>query len=266
MMPQQPGMGGMQGQPGMGGMQGQPGMGGMQGQPGMGGMQVQPGMGGMQVQPGMGGMQGQPGMGGMQPQQQNPGMGGMPGSSVGPGMNPGGPNQMGGMQGTPQPGMPMGPGPTQPGPNPGGTARINFAPSAAQVTMNQPFTTEVLLEGGPEGSFGQISLQYDPAVLRFTAVAPGPGVEIVSSPGGGQEAGRLTLKLNPGAGSRRIVALTFQAVGSSTSAIAVSAVRLTGSQGNEVPVVFGSLPVVVLQPRASWHVGLTELPGWGLRI
>ena len=220
----------------------------------------------MPGQPGMGGMPGQPGMGGMQPQQQNPGMGGMPGSSVGPGMNPAGPNQMGGMQGTPQPGMPVGPGPTQPGPNPGGTARISFAPSAAQVAMNQPFTTEVLLEGGPEGSSGQISLQYDPAVLRFTAVAPGPGVEIVSSPGGGQEAGRLTLKLNPGAGSRRIVALTFQAVGSSATAIAVSAVRLAGPQGTEVPIVFGSLPVVVLQPRASWHVGLTELPGWGLKI
>ena len=190
----------------------------------------------------------------------------MPGSSVVPGMNPGGPNQMGGMQGTPQPGMPMGPGPTQPGPSPGGTARINFAPSAAQVQMNQPFTIEVFLEGGPEGSTGQISLQYDPALLRFTGIAPGPGVEIISSPAGGQEAGRLTLKLNSGAGSRRIVALTFQAVGANPSAINVSAVRLAGPQGNEVPVVFGSLPVVVLQPRASRHLSLTELPGWGLKI
>ncbi len=229
-------------------------------------MPQQPGMGGMPGQPGMGGMPGQPGMGGMQPQQQIPGMGGMPGSSVVPGMNPGGPNQMGGMQGTPQPGMPMGPGPTQPGPSPGGTARINFAPSAAQVQMNQPFTIEVFLEGGPEGSTGQISLQYDPALLRFTGIAPGPGVEIISSPAGGQEAGRLTLKLNSGAGSRRIVALTFQAVGANPSAINVSAVRLAGPQGNEVPVVFGSLPVVVLQPRASRHLSLTELPGWGLKI
>ena len=252
-------------QPGMGGMQPQPGMGGMQPQPGMGGMQPQPGMGGMQPQPGMGGMQPQPGMGGMQPQQQNPGTGGMPGSSAGPGRATG-PDPMGGMQGTPQPGMPMGPGPTQPGPNPTGAIRIVFNPSTVQIPPNQFVSVEVAIEGGPDGVNGQVALQFDPRSLRFTSIVPGPGVEIVSSPGAGPEAGRIVLKLNPGPGSRRLVGLTFQGVGGGHSAIAISTVRLINSQGGDIPVQSGALTIEVLPVRASWQPGATELPGWGLKI
>jgi general secretion pathway protein D len=228
--------------------------------PAAGGNQGQP----MQMmQSGMGGMQPQPGMGGMQPQQQNPGTGGMPGSSAGPGRAPG-PGPMGGMPATPQPGTPMGPGPTQPGPNPTGGVRIVFNPSIMQVPMNQFVTTDVVLEGAPEGTQGQLALQFDAKVLRFTSVVPGPGVEIVSGPG--QDGGRIVLKLNPGSGSRRVVALTFQATASGQSALAVSTVRLTNAQGTEIPVQSGALTIEVLPPRASWQPGTTELPGWGLKI
>ena len=216
----------------------------------------------------MGGMQPQPGMGGMQPQpqQQNPGMGGMPGSSQGPGVMPGA-APMGGMPGTPQPGMPMGPGPTQPGPNPTGSIRIVFSPSTVQVSPNQFAGTDVVLEGGPDGAGGTVSLQFDPRSLRFTAVAPAAGVEVVENPLSGQPSGRIVLKLHPGPGSRRIVGLTFQAVGSGRSTITVSTVRLINAQGAEIPVQSpGSLTIEVLPPRASWQPGATELPGWGLQI
>ena len=180
---------------------------------------------------------------------------------------------MGGMQATPQligpgPTQPqlIGPGPTQPWPNPTGAIRIVFTPSTLQIPPNQFVSAEVAIEGGPEGVSGQVALQFDPKTLRFTSIVPGPGVEIVSSPGTGQDAGRIVLKLNPGPGSRRLVGVTFQGGGSGQSAIAVSAVRLLNSQGADIPVQSGVLTIDILPPRASWQPGTTELPGWGLKI
>lgn len=132
--------------------------------------------------------------------------------------------------------------------------------------MNQFVSTDVMLENGPDGATGEIALQYDPNALRFTSIAPGQGVEIVTPPGGGPESGRITLKLSAGAGSRRIVALTFQAVGSGPSVLGISSMRLANPQGTETMVQPGNLTIEILRPQASFHMGTTELPGWGIRL
>ena len=223
---------------------------------------------GMPVQPGtptMGMPPPGPGMGGVP--QQNPGMGGLPGSSMGaPGMppqQPGAPTPMGGM--AVQPGMPMGPGPTQPGPSPTGTARITFNPSTLQVPMSRFVTAEITLDGAPDNTTGEISFQFDPRMLKFASVSPGPGVEIVGGTDA-QESGKITVKVNRGANSRQLAVLNFQGLNPGPTAIAIGSLKLVNSQGADVLVQSGALMIEVLPNRAAWQVGTTELPGWGFRI
>lgn len=189
----------------------------------------------------------------------------MPGPGMGPGGQPG-PGPMGGMPGNPpQSGMPAGPGPTQPGPNPSGNGRFAFLPSTARTPLEQPLNVDVLIEGVPEGVSGQVVIRFDPRQLKLGSVTVGAGVEAADPPGG-RESGQIVLNVLAGTGSRRLATLSLQGAASANTTLTVQSVRMVTPQGAELGLQPGTMTIEILGPRASWHVGPTDLPGRGLRI
>ncbi len=139
---------------------------------------------------------------------------------------------------------------TAPGTTPGavsgtaGTARISFSPATTAAQLNA--TVTVTLAGDNINNLASVAaqLRYDPRILRINNIVAGdlprqglpPGAPLEPSKNILNDSGQADMSISRGAaggvsGAGGLFTVVFQAVGRGDTTVAVSAVSLTGANG-----------------------------------
>jgi hypothetical protein len=125
-----------------------------------------------------------------------------------------------------------------------GTARISFAPALTEAQLNS--TVTVTLAGDNISNLASVAaqLRYDPRILRINNIVAGdlsrkglaPGAPLEPSKNILNDSGQADMSISRGAagavsGAGGLFTVVFQAVGRGDTTVAVSAVSLTGANG-----------------------------------
>jgi general secretion pathway protein D len=126
----------------------------------------------------------------------------------------------------------------------GGAARISFSPANIQATLNS--TVTVSLAGDNISNLASVAaqLRYDPRILRINNIVAGdlpqkgiaPGASLEPSRNILNDTGQADMSISRGtaggvSGAGGLFTVVFQAVGRGDTTVAVSAVSLTGANG-----------------------------------
>ncbi len=135
-------------------------------------------------------------------------------------------------------------GPPATAPATGSNARISFAPATTQAQLNS--TVTISLTGDNISNLASIAaqLRYDPRILRINNIVAGdlprqglaPGTPLEPSKNILNDSGQADMSISRGAagpvsGAGGLFTVVFQAVGRGDTTVAVSAVSLTGANG-----------------------------------
>jgi general secretion pathway protein D len=139
----------------------------------------------------------------------------------------------------------------------GGTARLSFAPSAAEGQLGSAITVPLLIENASDLFTTPLHLKFDPKVVRLNDVVPGglltsdgkpilpPSKNILNDTG---EA-TVTLTRAPGAGgvsgSGTLVTFVFQAVGKGSTTVSLEGMAMRDSKLNQIQAAPPRLTVTV---------------------
>ncbi len=126
----------------------------------------------------------------------------------------------------------------------GAAARISFAPSTTQAQLNSTVTVTLAGDGISNLASVAAQLRYDPRILRINNIVAGdlsqkglaPGAAIEPSKNILNDSGQADMSITRGAagavsGAGGLFTVVFQAVGRGDTTVAVSAVSLTGANG-----------------------------------
>lgn len=126
----------------------------------------------------------------------------------------------------------------------GGTARISFAPANTEAQLNS--TVTISLAGDNISNLASVAaqLRYDPRILRINNIVAGdlprqglaPGAPLEPSKNILNDSGQADMSISRGtagaiSGAGGLFTVVFQAVGRGDTTVAVSAVSLTGGNG-----------------------------------
>jgi hypothetical protein len=125
-----------------------------------------------------------------------------------------------------------------------GAARISFAPATTEAQLNSAVT--ITLAGDNISNLASVAaqLRYDPRILRINNIVAGdlpqkglaPGAALEPSKNILNDSGQADMSISRGtaggvSGAGGLFTVVFQAVGRGDTTVAVSAVSLTGANG-----------------------------------
>jgi general secretion pathway protein D len=129
-------------------------------------------------------------------------------------------------------------------PGAGGSARISFTPSVAETQLNSTVTVTLAGDSISNLAAAAAELRFDPRILRINNIVAGDlaqrglpaGAAIEPSKNILNDSGQANISINRGgagavSGAGGLFTVVFQAVGRGNTTVALSAVTLTGANG-----------------------------------